>query len=108
MFRIRCLTTGEFIIVKNSICSILFSSAKMLPKEIKADMNMPAIFNTMVGSTLLEFTTETSAQWFINRRLTYNPKRQDHSKLLFMKNIFDDNNLPEVTVKVEFEVVEVI
>lgn len=110
MFRIRCLTTGEFIIVKSSAIDLLYGSRKLLPADVRADMNRSALYDPLCGgqSKLLEFTTEVSARWFINRRLTYNLRRTDYSKLALMKAIFEDNDLPEVTVKVEFEVVEVI
>ena len=114
MFGIRCLTTGEFIQMDYTIWSQLIYHAGKIPAEVLNNIELPQMGSDSVmnmyqnhAKELLKFNTEEAAQWFINRRLTYNPRRKDFSKLSLMESIFDFNGLPEVTVKVEFEVVEI-
>ena len=111
MFRVRCLTSGSFIRIDSRAATFIsFSTVKQLPKDIKEQMDIEAINKVMYTDTwvYLEFNTIDAATWFINRRLTYNEKRKDQDKLSFMRSIFEYNNLPDVTVKVEFDIVEFI
>lgn len=112
MFAIRCLTTGEFIHVDyDSYAKIAHHSGK-IPGEVIRELTIePYVYSNFFSTTglrvPLKFKTQEAAQWFANRRLTYNAKRKDWSKLSLMESVFACNNLPDVTVKVEFEVVEI-
>ena len=113
MFAIRCLTTGEFIQVDyDSYTKIAYNTGK-LPREVRSEITIePYVCSSFFASdnfkTTLKFKTQEAAQWFANRRLTYNAKRRDWSKLFLMESVFKCNNLPDITVKVEFEVVEIV
>lgn len=108
MFAIRCLTTGDYIYIdEESFRKLAYHSGK-IPGEVKNEMMLPnGLFVSETSKEVLKFKTAESAQWFANRRLTYNAKRKDWSKLSLMESIFKCNNLPDITVKVEFEVVEI-
>lgn len=111
MFAIRCLTTGEFIQVDlDSYHKITYHTGKV-PGEVLSEITIePVSYPELYKGdlkTILKFKTAEAAQWFANRRLTYNAKRKDWSKLSLMESVFKCNDLPDVTVKVEFEVVEI-
>ena len=115
MYKIRCLTTGEFIVIDAHAYMAMYS---VIPQKILNDISntediiamASQVFSsakpTVSPKVYIQFNTEESAQWFINRRLTYNPSRKDAHKLRFMKLLFEANGLPDHTVKVEFEPVE--
>ena len=108
MFRILCLTTGQHI---------------KLPASLAWDftLKMPTATREAIGSNLVElqskcysepkawdyvnFDTEEAAKWFISHRLVCNPRRKDTSKLDFMRDLFEFNDIPGwETIKIEFEV----
>ena len=109
MFAIRCLTSGEFIRVNSVTYGLILWHTGKIPADVLNDISVDGTFESHLSNNkkILRFEKEESAQWFINRRLTYNPKRKDYSKLTLMESIFTCNDLPEITVKVEFETVEI-
>lgn len=113
MFVIRCLTTGEYINVNYEAYQKLYYHTGKIPSSMRKDIvfediDCATLYKNEHAKQVLKFKTVEAAQWFANRRLTYNAKRKDWSKLSLMESIFACNDLPDVTVKVEFEVVEIV
>jgi hypothetical protein len=107
MFRILCFTTGQHI---------------KIPASLSQDIGikMPSTIREAIGTPLTklqykrwsepraweyaEFDTEEAAKWFISHRLVFNPRRKDQSKLEFMRELFEFNDIPGwETIKIEFE-----
>lgn len=106
MYRILCLTAGTYIKLPSSL-HWLWHRATLVPAKIREQI---ADINYYSGDSFsyLEFTTETAARWFISHRLVYNPRRQDFTKLEFMRSLFEFNEIPGwETIKLEFDVIPV-
>ena len=111
MFRILCLTNGQHIKI----------TAQLMPElTVKMPANvreaLPASLTTLrykswyepTSWEYLEFDTEEAARWFVSHRLVYNPRRKDVSKLNFMRDLFELNDIPGwETIEIEFEVEQV-
>jgi hypothetical protein len=103
MFRINCLTSGNYIKLPPYYWSgnLYYKMPPEIQKEIKT-----VVYDS--AWQYIEFKTEEAAKWFVSHRLVYNPKRKDYKKISLMKEIFDYNEIPGwETVKLEFEIVEI-
>lgn len=106
MFRILCLTNGQYIKI----------SAKLMHEF---DSKMPSSVREAIPYSLmllyqkywtspnsweyLVFDTEDAAKWFVSHRLVYNPRRKDTKKLQQMEALFLLNDIPGwQTNKLEF------
>lgn len=108
MYRILCLTTGEYIKI-NSVLSWTFQTK--IPDEICQAITQPTatLFWANNGAwEYLEFNNKDAAQWFITHRLVYNPRRKDKQKIQIMRSLFEINNIIGCqTAKLEFEIEEI-
>ena len=102
MYRILCITTGEYIKVQPfGSYSFYYKMPEEIQKEVK---------NSVFDSSwqYVEFTTESAAKWFLSHRLVYNPVRKDARKLQLMTELFKYNGIFGFeTAKFEFEVINV-
>lgn len=102
MYRILCLTTGEYI---KAAPYTGFEIAYKMPKDIQKEIGC---FMWSSSWQYVEFKTESAAKWFLSHRLVYNPARKDGRKIQLMKQLFEYNAIfGWETAKLEFEVVNV-
>lgn len=92
MFKILCITSGKYIHLERFPHG--YSSTVWLFNwtGITEDVVVDHIFVNKESGQLF-FDTREAADWFIRRRLTYNPKRNNPSKLNFMRSIFRASGL---------------
>ena len=88
MYKILCLTTGSEICWPKCYPT---PTKKLVPSEIIE--NIAHFHDTVRSGGIICFLTEDSANWFINRRLSYNPARTDNQKLTFMNNLFEASGM---------------
>jgi hypothetical protein len=91
VFKILCLTTGSDIRWPKNY---RFPSQKLVPKEVQDDIAHFA--DTGLQGGIVYFNTEEQADWFVRRRLSYNPKRTDWQKLDFMNAVFEASDMADV------------
>ena len=108
MYKILCLTTGT------EICWPLYYTnssltTKLVPTEVQEQLASTFIGSGGQPGRVMLFNTEDAASWFVRRRLSYNPKRQDYQKLDFMNRVFEASGLdPSMyTKKHMFEIIKV-
>lgn len=101
MFRILCLTSGDYIKIGP------YGGSTNIEYKMPRDIQKETVFDWSSSWHYLEFTTERAANWFLSHRLVYNPKRTDSRKLENMRNLFEYNNVPGfMTCKLEFEIIK--
>ena len=108
MYKILCLTSGDFIRANRSLAARSLHVSGV-PKDIKDNMSgLLKLNNWSYDKThwdYVVFDTEEAAKWFISHRLVYNPRRKNVGKIGLMKDLFDFNNVPGwETCKLEFEI----
>lgn len=98
-YAILCLSGGETVKIDRSdifrYCEGWVTAASNV-HELK-----------MFTPMLLTFTDRKAAEWFVRRRLTFNPKRTDYTKLRIMNQIMDLNNISHLANKIEFDILEI-
>lgn len=103
MFKILCLTTGSEVRWPSNV---RHPTDKMVPREVQADI--AHFWDTAMYGGIVYFNTREHADWFVRRRLSYNPKRTDDSKLQFMNCVFEASGMDPgmFTKKHMFDIVE--
>lgn len=103
MYKILCLTTGSDIRWPRAY---KYPTKKMVPSEVVADI--AHFYDTASQQGIIYFQTYEQADWFVRRRLSWNPKRTDQEKLSFMNAIFEASEMEDVhfSKKHQFDIVE--
>ena len=101
MFKILCLTTGSDIRWPKAY---VHTSKKMVPPEVLADI--AHFWDTATQQGIIYFNTKEQADWFVRRRLSWNPRRSDPDKLAFMNAVFKASDMEDVhfSKKHQFEI----
>jgi len=105
MYKILCLTTGSEIRWPKHY---LYPSQKLVPREVQEDI--AHFSDTAIQQGIIYFSTYEQADWFVRRRLSYNPARTDYQKLSFMNAVFKASDMEEVsnyTKKYMFDIIKV-
>jgi len=92
MYKILCLTTGSDIRWPRQYG---IPTKKLVPTEVMEDI--AHFYDTQQGQGIIYFATKEHADWFVRRRLSYNPARQDADKLSFMNAVFKASDMEDVT-----------
>jgi len=103
MYKIICLTTGSDVRWPRHYP---YPTTKMIPNEVRDDI---AHFNdTCNQQGIIYFNTFEHADWFVRRRLSWNPKRKDEDKLRFMNAVFKASDMEDVhfSKKHQFDIVK--
>ncbi|MEI7942979.1 MAG: hypothetical protein WCH76_07455 [Candidatus Riflemargulisbacteria bacterium] len=91
MYKILCLTTGSNIRWPRDY---QYPTQKMIPNDIVCDI---AHFrDTAFQQGIIYFNTKEHADWFVRRRLSWNPRRTDQDKLSFMNAVFKASEMADV------------
>lgn len=103
MYKILCLTTGSDIRWPKTV---RHPTEKMIPSEVQADI--VHFWDTANEGGIVYFNTLEHASWFVRRRLSYNPKRTDTTKLQFMNLLFEASDMADVhfSKKHMFEIIK--
>ena len=103
MYKIICLTTGSEIRWPRHY---VFPTKKMVPNEVLCEVAHFA--DTSCQQGVVYFNTMEAADWFVRRRLSWNPKRSDPDKLAFMNAVFKASDMEDVhfSKKHQFDIVK--
>ena len=103
MFKILCLTTGSEIHWPKQYWG---TTDKIVPREVQDDIVHSGDTQRLGG--IIYFNTREHADWFVRRRLSYNPRRTDRGKLDFMNAVFRASDMDDcyLTRKHMFDIVE--
>jgi hypothetical protein len=103
-YAILCLANGEYIRTKSP------AIFRFCETFVRTESNYDTIMHNWyrnVNETRIEFTTKEAADWFIRRRLSFNPNRKESSKLMAMNELFEFNGINPLSRKTEYEIHEI-
>lgn len=106
MFKILCLTNGQYIKIT---AKLMHEFDTKMPMSVREEISptLTVLYQKYWSSPnswdYVQFDTEDAANWFISHRLVYNPRRKDLRKLRQMEALFLYNDIPGwETSKLEF------
>lgn len=103
-YAILCLANGEYIRTKSP------SIFRFCETWVRDESNCASITRNWycgTNETRIEFTTQKAADWFIRRRLSFNPSRKASGKLMAMNELFEFNGINPLSRKMEYQLVEI-
>jgi hypothetical protein len=103
-YAILCLANGEYIRTKSPTI-FRFCETWVREESNYNTININWFHN--VNETRIEFTTQEAADWFIRRRLSFNPSRTSSGKLMAMNELFEFNGINPLSRKIEYQLVEI-
>lgn len=103
-YAILCLANGEYIRTNT------YNIFRFCETWVRNESNYTVIYTNFyqgINETRIEFTTQKAADWFIRRRLSFNPSRKASGKLMAMNELFEFNGINPLSRKMEYEIHEV-
>ena len=106
-FAILCLSSGSDYV--QASYSDMVKMKSYIDDAVWSDLLSPYYdgFVNSLNPTTLTFKTKESADWFMRRRLVYNARRTNPSKIAAMQALFDRNDINPLTSKIEYIIQEI-